>query len=97
MNKKQELPAFKSEAEEAQWWYDNREARGEEFAQAIREGRTSRNTLADRIAAASATIRLDPEDIATARAIAERRGMEVTTYLKQLVHEALEREDKTAA
>jgi hypothetical protein len=92
MNVMKQLPAFNTEAEEAEWWFANREVHGEEMARAIREGRAGRNTLAERVAAAAATIRIDPEDIATVRAIAERRGVDVNSYLKQLVHEALERE-----
>ncbi len=35
-------------------------------------------------------------DISKARELAERRGMEVASYLSLLVHEALEREAKVA-
>ncbi len=99
MNETRKLPAFASEDEEADWWYDNREKHAEEFLQAMAEGRVKRGGLAQRLAAAKAltTIDLDTSDISKAQALAEKHGMEVTTYLKQLVHEALEREDKTAA
>jgi hypothetical protein len=33
---------FNSEEEEAQWWYDNRDAVGEKVAQAMSEGKTSK-------------------------------------------------------
>jgi hypothetical protein len=40
------------------------------------------------------TIRLDPEDIARARALAAKRGLRYQTYLKMLLHEALQAEEK---
>ena len=38
---KKQLPNFANEAEEAAWWYENREELGEEFVQAMREGRVT--------------------------------------------------------
>jgi predicted DNA binding CopG/RHH family protein len=43
------------------------------------------------------TIRLAPEDISRARTLAERRGLRYQTYLKMLIHEALEREERLAS
>jgi predicted DNA binding CopG/RHH family protein len=42
------------------------------------------------------TIRLAPDDISRARVLAERRGLRYQTYLKMLIHEALEREEKAS-
>lgn len=92
MSEKRNLPAFESEAAEARWWFENREQRGEETAQAIRDGKASRNTLAARVAASLATIRLDPDDVAAARDLAERRGLDYQEFVKRIVHEALQRE-----
>ena len=36
---KPKCPKFATEAEEAQWWYDNREAVSDELVRASREGR----------------------------------------------------------
>jgi hypothetical protein len=36
------VPKFASEAEEAKWWYDNRELLSEEFHKAAKEGRFRR-------------------------------------------------------
>lgn len=95
------MPKFKTEAEEAQWTYDNRESLGEEFAQAMREGRTTRltpvtreNALA-RVEAAKAksiSIDLPEEDLQLARELAEKKGLPYQTYIKSLLHEALQRE-----
>lgn len=40
------MPRFESEAEEAQWWYDNREAVSQEILKAAREGRLGEGTAA---------------------------------------------------
>ena len=99
MSERRQLPHFASESEEADWWYENREKHAEDFVQAIAEGRVTRNGLKKRLEAARAmtTIALDTEDVSKAKALAERRGMEVASYLQLLVHEALEREEQSAA
>lgn len=38
------VPRFRTEAEEAQWWYDNREKHADEFIEAMRAGKTKRLT-----------------------------------------------------
>jgi hypothetical protein len=40
MAEKIKIPVFATEAEEAQWWYDNREATGRALVQASQEGRS---------------------------------------------------------
>ena len=92
------IPAFQSEKEEADWLYENREARDEEFARAIQEGRAHRSTTAERVAKAqeSATLALAGTERAEASEFARRRGMSVETYLRTLVLEGLARERNTA-
>ncbi|MFZ1083357.1 MAG: hypothetical protein WAN35_00175 [Terracidiphilus sp.] len=98
-----QLPEFASEANEARWWFENREKISEEFRRAASEGRQSRASARRLFAErgipfpeprASAptpttTIRLDPEDIAKARVQAEKRGLRYQTYLKMIIHEEL--------
>jgi hypothetical protein len=98
------LPKFETEAEEAKWWYDNRNLLSDEFEKAAKEGRLRRGgvqrLLAERGIASqpqplpSTTIRLDPEDIAKARIQAAQRGLRYQTYLKMIIHEALRNEEK---
>ncbi len=38
---KRVIPAFKTEAEEAQWWFDHRDEIAADVLAAVREGRTS--------------------------------------------------------
>ena len=102
------IPKFATEAEEAKWWYDNRDKLSDEFEKAAKEGRLRRGGVqrlfAERGIAApqsqpipSTTIRLDPEDIAKARVQAAERGLRYQTYLKMIIHEALRKAEKTPA
>jgi predicted DNA binding CopG/RHH family protein len=97
------LPKFDNEAEEAKWWYENRENVSDEFERAAREGRLKRGGVMRLLAEKgitptqplpSTTIRLDPNDIAKARVLAERRGLRYQTYLKMIIHEALLAEEQ---
>jgi predicted DNA binding CopG/RHH family protein len=81
--------SFKNEDEEAQWWANNEDALAEEFEKAAREGRLGRGTAVRKGITPTTTIRLDPDDIAKARIQAEQRGEKYQTYLKMLLHEAL--------
>jgi predicted DNA binding CopG/RHH family protein len=83
------LPDFKSEAEEAKWWFDHQDALDKDFAQAAAEGRLHRRTEPRPSAIPTTTIRLAPSDIALARELAGKRGLKYQTYLKMLIHEGL--------
>jgi predicted DNA binding CopG/RHH family protein len=85
--------SFKNEAEEAEWWDKKQDAIAEEFENAVVTGILGRGTAAKRGNTPTTTIRLAPEDIARARSQAERRGLKYQTYLKMLIHEALQRAD----
>jgi hypothetical protein len=73
MKQKPAIPAFKSEAEEAEWWYNNRARLNKDLAEAARTGtlkRLNQTTLKARLAAAMSrvvSIRLPEDDIALAR------------------------------
>jgi len=95
---KKPIPQFQSEAEEAQWWDAHREETAEWTEEAIQAGKTS--TLSSLLERArekngvtpTVSIRIDPEDIRRARLLAAQRGLRYQTYLKMLIHEALEKE-----
>lgn len=40
------IPVFKTEAEEAQWWFDHREELGEDALRAVERGDTGEGTMA---------------------------------------------------
>jgi predicted DNA binding CopG/RHH family protein len=105
MADKLKLPTFASEAEEAQWWFDHRDDEvAKAFEDAAAEGKLrsgSAASLARKENAAgvtpTTTIRLDPDDISRARALAAQRGLRYQTYLKMLLHEALAAEERKLA
>jgi hypothetical protein len=94
---KMKIPKFKSEDAEAKWWYEKREMIGKEFAKAMREGRTSPGagrSIPERIEAMKAkaiNIRLSEADLQLARKQAEKKGLPYQTYIKSLLHEALQK------
>jgi predicted DNA binding CopG/RHH family protein len=81
--------SFKTEAEEAQWWEERQDSLAQAFEEAAAAGTLGRGTAARKGSTPTTTIRLDPDDIARARAQAEHRGLKYQTYLKMLIHEAL--------
>lgn len=103
MKEKREIPKFKSEADEAAWWYAHREETARWMEEAAATGQTT--TLSEVLQRArrragttpTVSIRIAPEDIARARGLAEKKGLRYQTYLKMLLHEALEREQRRVA
>ena len=91
---KLELPTFATEREEADWYPAHPEFVEALFEQAQTEGRLGNGRVAKRLGlTASTTIRLSQEDLAKARAQAEKKGLRYQTYLKMLLHEALVKAD----
>ena len=92
--KKQEIPKFKNEAEEADWWSS---PAGRRFVkQRAQSAPPSKGSpLVARLAekkSVQIAIRLLDEDIRQARQIALRKGIGYQTLLKMLAHEGLQRE-----
>src|SRR5450755_1275110 len=102
MTKKQ--PNFKTETQEARWWEKNQNLVAERFEQAKAAGEIGKGTVArfanerTRQAGASPTItiRLAEEDITRARTLAAEKGLRYQTYLKMLLHQALNSEEHNA-
>ena len=88
------IPRFESEREEAQWWDAHPEVVTALFLKAKKEGRLERLPRI-RGATKSVTIRMPITDLETAREIADKRGLPYQTFIKGLLHQALERESKT--
>jgi predicted DNA binding CopG/RHH family protein len=87
------IPKFKSEKEEAEWWDAHPEVITELFLRAKKEGKIKRLPVVRR-STKSVTIRLPVADIETAQEIADKRGLPYQTFIKALLHQALERERK---
>jgi hypothetical protein len=98
MIEKPNIPTFSSEAQEAEWWYANREWLTQEFLHAAKEGRLKRgSTVMDRLRvrqSASLTVPLSPDELARIHDLAQRRGMEDAMYARDLLHKALERDEE---
>jgi predicted DNA binding CopG/RHH family protein len=75
-----ETSEFKSEAEEAEWWFANREKIADRL---IKYGRKAP------IETQPVTIRLPKTDISRARLLAKKRGMPYQTFIKAVLHENL--------
>ncbi|MFP5276795.1 MAG: DUF2188 domain-containing protein [Acidobacteriota bacterium] len=80
---------FRSEAEEAKWWEEHQDDLANEFEGAAALGAIGHGTAARKGKTPTTTIRLDPADIAVARAQAATHGLRYQTYLKVLIREAL--------
>lgn len=107
MNKKNRtLPTFATEAEEAAWWYKNRNTHGEQLLAAVKSGEAqllTKEKLLERIGVSRKTpapvvaLRIPQADLALARKQAEEKGLPYQTYIKSLLHETLaERERRKA-
>jgi len=98
--RRDDIPKFSSEAEEAQWWDEHRQETAEWMEQAVSAGQTSTlSEILDRARTRSAgsrpvSIQLAPEDILRARSLAAKKGQPYRAYLKALIHEALLREER---
>jgi len=97
MKQKRVIPVFKSEAEEAEWWYNNRERLDKDLLEAAKNGelkRLDQATLKARLAASRSrvvSIRLPENDIELARQQAAQKGLPYQTYIKSVLHQALRR------
>jgi predicted DNA binding CopG/RHH family protein len=82
------IPKFKSEAEEAAWWDAHPDFIVGQFEKAAKEGRLLRGILKSK----SVTIRISIRDLEAAQRLADRKGLPYQTYMKMLLHQALEKE-----
>lgn len=80
------IPKFKSEAQEAEWWDANPEVATSIMSRALKTGTARRGPLK------TVTMRLPVADIRAAQGLAESRGLPYQTYMKMLLHQALEKE-----
>ena len=100
---KRVVPAFATEAEEAEWWFRNRNIHGKQLLAAVKSGEAqvlTKEKLRERIAASKKTpapvvaLRIPEADLALARKQAEQKGLPYQTYIKSLLHETLAAREK---
>lgn len=90
--KKRVIPKFATEAQEAEWWDQNRDQASKDLSDAAANGEAKFVTpqqLATRLAARPITIRIADADIKLAQKQAERKGLPYQTYIRSLLHETL--------
>ncbi len=88
------VPRFKSESDEADWWYENR-ALVENIVD--KHGKWVGKNIEVEVALKPAkliSIRLPEPDLTRAKEIAAEKGMPYQTYLRSLVHQGLADEMK---
>ncbi len=81
------IPRFRAEGEEADWWDAHPEVATEIMKRAIKSGKAKRA-----VPLKSVSIRLPVPDIKAAQDLAHQKGLPYQTYIKMLLHEALEQE-----
>jgi predicted DNA binding CopG/RHH family protein len=93
MKQKRAIPAFKSESEEAEWWFKNRGRLDKDLVEAARNlKRLDQAALKTRLAASKSrvvSIRLPETDLKLARQQASQKGLPYQTYIKSVLHQAL--------
>ena len=103
---KRTVPAFTTEAEEAEWWYQNREKHGRELLAAVRSGEAqilTKEKLLARLEASKkkpaqvVALRIPQADLELARKQAGEKGLHYQTYIKSLLHETLAAREKRKA
>jgi predicted DNA binding CopG/RHH family protein len=82
------IPKFKSEEEEASWWDSHPDFVADEVERAAAQGTMVRGLPKSR----TVTIRIAEKDLQSARELARKKGLPYQTYVKMLLHQALERE-----
>ena len=85
------IPKFRSETEEAEWWNSHPDVATEIMKRAVKAGKARRAVPLKTI-----TMRLPVPDIKAAQDLARQKGLPYQTYIKMLLHEALERERRSA-
>ena len=93
-----------TEAQEAAWWATNQKVIADRLEAAKAKGKLGHGTVAKLArerasqtgASPTITIRLPQGDLARARTLAAGKGLRYQTYLKMLLHQALNSEEKRA-
>lgn len=103
---KRTVPAFATEAEEATWWFENRNTHDKQLLDAVKSGEVkvlTHDKLLARLAASRkppspvVALRIPAADLALARKQAAEKGLPYQTYIKSLLHETLAGREKRKA
>lgn len=93
------VPEFATEAEEAGWWYANREEHSAELAEEVAAAQGRRGGIVPYLAELerARNVVLEHDDAIKAARLAVEKGVDVKLYLSELVHQALTEETERAA
>jgi predicted DNA binding CopG/RHH family protein len=95
------VPEFKSEEDEARWWDEHRSQVERNLSEALRSGSIQRGAAQRAVregrASKNITIRMPLADLERARQLSAKKGLAYQTYVKMLLHEALDMEEKRGA
>ena len=86
--KKTVIPKFRSERAEAEWCDAHPEVATRLLKRALKQGTVQRRPMETRIV----TMRISVLDLEAAQQLADRKGLPYQTYMKMLLHQALEKE-----
>jgi len=86
-----DVPKFASEAEEADWLYENREKIENEFVEAIQNGSVRRGILSPQQMRELVSVDVAREDFTKAGELADAAGVERTTFMREIFHLALQK------
>lgn len=87
------IPTFRTTDEEATWW-ESRE--GKRVATEIMKRGVAAGTARRSVPLKTVSMRLPVADIEAAQQIAASKGLPYQTYIKMLLHEALQKERRSA-
>lgn len=87
------IPKFRSSDEEATWW-ESRE--GKRIATAIMKRGVAAGTARRRVPLKTISMRLPVADLQAAQELAASKGLPYQTYIKMLLHEALQKQRRSA-
>lgn len=99
MSATKQLPEFQSEAEEARWFYERREEL-EEYLEPEADSGVALDAqlgLPARPRPGTLRIHIPATDLKRAQRLAARRGVSLQTFVDELLHEALDREEAQVA
>jgi hypothetical protein len=85
------IPKFRGAVGEAEWLDSHPDVAAEIMGRAIRSGKARRA-----VPLKTVTMRLPEPDLKAAQVLAQKKGLPYLTYIKMLLHEALEKERRSA-
>ena len=100
MKARRTIPRFASETQEAMWWDDHRQMIERNLLDALAEGSAGRRTALrlsrEARRAREVSVRIPGDEMERARRLAQKKGIGYLALIRTLLHEALEREERTS-